>query len=161
VSLVSDLFRNLADIAPTIVILGNHDCNLANSNRLDSLSPIIDNLNHPNLHYLLDSGVYKFGDIDVGVYSILGDRTTWPRLCDYNSEIKVGIYHGPINGAKTDTGHIMMGLNYVGLETFDGLDAVLLGDIHATQTMQKYSIEELEVDESELEKYMKNGWTKV
>ena len=53
---LSRLFKNLADICPTIIIAGNHDCNLNNRSRLDVLTPIVDNLNHPNLHYLKDSG---------------------------------------------------------------------------------------------------------
>ena len=46
VHVVSDFFQNLADIAPTIVICGNHDCNLNNANRLDAISPIVKALNH-------------------------------------------------------------------------------------------------------------------
>ena len=34
---VSDFFANLADLAPTLIITGNHDCNLNNSHRLDAL----------------------------------------------------------------------------------------------------------------------------
>ena len=43
IQMTSDFFRNLADLAPTICITGNHDCNLNNRHRLDALSPIIDN----------------------------------------------------------------------------------------------------------------------
>ena len=50
IQMLSDLFVNLADICPTILI-GNHDCNLNNRSRLDVLSPIVNNLQHPNLHY--------------------------------------------------------------------------------------------------------------
>ena len=35
VEMCSDFFKNLADIAPTYIILGNHDGNLRNSNRQD------------------------------------------------------------------------------------------------------------------------------
>ena len=55
---LSRLFKNLGDICPTIIIIGNHDCNLNNLNRMDCLTPIVDNLNHPNLHYLKRTGVY-------------------------------------------------------------------------------------------------------
>jgi len=34
---LSRLFKNLSDIVPTIIIAGNHDCNLNNLNRLDCL----------------------------------------------------------------------------------------------------------------------------
>ena len=39
IAMLSDLFRNLADICPTIIIAGNHDCNLNNLSRMDCLSP--------------------------------------------------------------------------------------------------------------------------
>ena len=45
VKMSSDLFRNLADIAPTYIILGNHDGNLKNSSRQDALTPIADAIN--------------------------------------------------------------------------------------------------------------------
>ena len=55
---LSRLFKNLSDIVPTIIIAGNHDCNLNNRSRMDVLTPIVENLNHPDLHYLKDSGIY-------------------------------------------------------------------------------------------------------
>ena len=42
VEMCSDFFRNLAEIAPTYIILGNHDGNLKNSSRQDALTPIVD-----------------------------------------------------------------------------------------------------------------------
>ena len=59
VAVVSEFFKKLADLAPTIIITGNHDTNLNNVSRLDALSPIINNLNHKQLHYLKDSGIYE------------------------------------------------------------------------------------------------------
>ena len=38
IQMLSDLFVNLEDICPTILIAGNHDCNLNNRSRLDVLS---------------------------------------------------------------------------------------------------------------------------
>ena len=39
VEMCTDFFRSLADIAPTYIILGNHDGNLRNSSRQDALTP--------------------------------------------------------------------------------------------------------------------------
>ena len=50
--LCADFLKILADIAPTYVILGNHDGNLKNDNRQDAITPIIDTLRHKNLHLL-------------------------------------------------------------------------------------------------------------
>ena len=43
---LSRLFKNLADLCPTLIIAGNHDCNLNNRSRLDVLTPIVNNLKH-------------------------------------------------------------------------------------------------------------------
>ena len=56
VQMCSEFFRNLSDIAPTYIILGNHDGNLKNSSRQDAITPIVEALNLPNLYLLKDSG---------------------------------------------------------------------------------------------------------
>ena len=56
VDMCSQFFEKLADIAPTYVILGNHDGNLKNSSRQDALTPIFNALKHPDLHLLKESG---------------------------------------------------------------------------------------------------------
>ena len=48
VDLCRDFFENLAAIAPTYIILGNHDGNLRNDSRQDALSPIVKAINNPN-----------------------------------------------------------------------------------------------------------------
>ena len=52
VEMASEFFYNLGEIAPTYIILGNHDGNLKNSSRQDAITPIINALNHDNLHLL-------------------------------------------------------------------------------------------------------------
>ena len=50
--MASNFLKSLADIAPTIVILGNHDGNLKNGDRQDAITPIVEALKHPNLTLL-------------------------------------------------------------------------------------------------------------
>ena len=54
IEMTQTFLKNLSDMLPTILIPGNHDANLNNSSRLDALSPIVNALNHRNLHYLKD-----------------------------------------------------------------------------------------------------------
>ena len=54
--MASNFLKNLADIAPTIIILGNHDGNLKNGDRQDAITPIVDALEHPRLTLLKASG---------------------------------------------------------------------------------------------------------
>ena len=55
VSEISWLFTECNKLCPTIVIAGNHDCNMNNSDRMDVLTPIVDALKLPNLTYLKDT----------------------------------------------------------------------------------------------------------
>lgn len=136
VGLISEFFTNLATLAPTLVIAGNHDLNVANQNRLDALSPIIDNIPHPNLHYLKYSGIYPLADVDFYVWSIIGEQVEWPQPV-VNGRTSICLFHGPIHNAKTDIGYTVTN-RHVMIETFDGFDMVLLGDIHRHQTLQAY-----------------------
>ena len=44
VDMTFELFKNLANILPTILITGNHDCNLNNLSRMDTLTSIVKNI---------------------------------------------------------------------------------------------------------------------
>ncbi len=137
ISMLSEFLSNVADVAPTILILGNHDVNLQNSHRLDALTPIVDTLNHPNLHYLKESGIYQVADTQFGVFSILGDKEDWPSADKLNSDNKIALFHGPMNNAKTDTGFTITN-RHVTPTIFSGYDMALLGDIHLRQNIQEY-----------------------
>ena len=56
VDLASDFFRNLSNIAPTYIILGNHDGNLRNTHRQDAITPIVEALDLKDIHLLKNSG---------------------------------------------------------------------------------------------------------
>ena len=136
VDMCSSFLSNLADIAPTYVILGNHDGNLKNSSRQDALTPIVDALNHPNLYLLKNSGETKLDDeFTINVLSVF-DRDNWQNpTC--NERINIALYHGSISGVKTDTGWTMEhGEDDINI--FNNFDYGFLGDIHKTnQTLDK------------------------
>jgi DNA repair exonuclease SbcCD ATPase subunit len=140
IEVTSAFLRNIADIAPTILIAGNHDCNLANPNRLDSLTPIVNNLGHPSLYYLKDSSVAYVADTAFAVCSIFDSPDHWPTADELDPEVahKIALYHGPVHGATTDTGFIITN-EHVRIKSFNGFDMVLLGDIHRFQCLQNYS----------------------
>ena len=54
-------FTGLAEIAPTHIILGNHDGLMMNKDRQDAISPIITLLDNPNIYLYKKSGVYPIG----------------------------------------------------------------------------------------------------
>tara|TARA_Y100000310_G_scaffold212293_1_gene213124 strand:- start:6506 stop:9673 length:3168 start_codon:yes stop_codon:yes gene_type:complete len=133
---LSRLFKNLSDIVPTIIIAGNHDCNLNNTHRLDVLTPIVENLNHPNLYYFKDSGVYNFADITFVVWDVWDTEENYIQAKDVEGDTKVLLYHGTVDQSATDLGFKLP--SKVKLESMDGYDMVLLGDIHKMQTLQEY-----------------------
>jgi len=130
VEMCSAFFSNLADIAPTYVILGNHDGNLRNSSRQDALTPIAEALNHPNLHLLKNSGETPINkEFTLNVLSVF-DEDNWVKPSDL-SKINIALYHGSISGVTTDTGWVMEHGEHP-IAIFEGHDYAFLGDIHKT-----------------------------
>ena len=131
--LTRSFLTNLADIAPTYIILGNHDGNLKNSNRQDAITPIVDAMEHSNLHLLKNSGETDIGNnIVLNVLSVF-DRQNWVQPTD-KEKINIALYHGAISGCSTGSGWTMThGEDSVGI--FNEFDFAMLGDIHKPQTL--------------------------
>jgi len=128
--LASDFLSNLANIAPTYVILGNHDGNLKNSNRQDAITPIVQALMHSNLHLLKNSGEVMVNELlTLNVLSVF-DEDKWVKPSD-PSKINIALYHGAIGGVQTDIGWTMQGGDH-DISIFSDHDYALLGDIHKT-----------------------------
>ena len=135
VEMCSDFFRNLAEIAPTYIILGNHDGNLKNSSRQDALTPIVDALNLQQLHLLKDSGETHLGDkFCLNVLSVF-DREKWVKPSNPD-KINIALYHGSISNCKTDMNWTMINGEDT-LTIFDDHDFAMLGDIHRRQFLDE------------------------
>jgi DNA repair exonuclease SbcCD nuclease subunit len=157
VDLTFELFKRLSSILPTIIITGNHDCNLNNLSRMDTLTSIIKNIDSENLFYLKHSGIYDVADTKFVVMSVFDEPSNFIRADKVTSDTKIAIYHGTVHHAVTDIG-LKLYNERVKQSIFDGYDIVLLGDIHRKQVISKYKIEEKVIEENELDKYIKNGW---
>jgi DNA repair exonuclease SbcCD nuclease subunit len=132
IDVASHFFYRLSNIAPIICIIGNHDANLYIKDKMDSLSPIISEIDSINPIYLLrDSGVYNLYNIDWIVWSRL-DTTIPIENYKFGVNYSIGCYHGPVEGAVTDTGWNKFSKT-MKLKSFDNCDTVLLGDIHKAQ----------------------------
>ncbi len=130
VELCTDFFRNLSAIAPTYIILGNHDGNLKNSSRQDALTPIADALNCGRLHLLKNSGECPVNaSLTLNVLSVF-DQDNWVAPSD-DSKINIALYHGAISGVSTDIGWVMEHGEH-DISVFKGHDFAFLGDIHKT-----------------------------
>ena len=130
IKMMSELFVGLADIAPYHMILGNHDMNLKNSGRLDAISPIVDYLDHPNIHFHKYASVVEVADgIDLHVLSIV-DPENWQKELP-EDRVNIALYHGSVVGSVTDSGW-MMTHGDISLDELEKYDYAMLGDIHKT-----------------------------
>jgi len=132
VEMASNMFSSLADIAPTFVILGNHDGNLKNANRQDAITPIIQALDSPYLRLLKNSGETSlaYGNVVLNVLSVF-DRDNWVQPTD-PGKINIALYHGAISNCQTDAGWTMEH-GEDSLTIFEEFDFAMLGDIHKRQ----------------------------
>jgi len=148
VDMCADFFVNLADIAPTYIILGNHDGNLKNSNRQDALTPIVEALDHPNLKLLKKSGEVTLShhepfkvvsdviglEYTLNVLSVF-DRDNWVAPTNPES-VNIALYHGSISNCKTDLNWVMENGEDT-LDIFRDFDYAMLGDIHRCQALDE------------------------
>jgi len=128
--LATSFLKNLADIAPVYIILGNHDGNLKNAHRQDAVTPIASALNHPDLHLIKNAGEVSFSDdITFNVLSVF-DEENWVAPSNPD-KINIALYHGSVAGVVTDTGWVMTHGDHH-IDIFKNFDYALLGDIHKT-----------------------------
>ena len=127
IEFVAWVLTECSKITKTILIPGNHDALINNSERLDSISPIVNSLDNPNIMYYKDRGVYEDENVSWCVYSQFQGNIP-PDIFEAKG-YKIGLFHGPINGLKSDLGYDFGEESY-DTDKFNGLDIVLCGDIH-------------------------------
>jgi DNA repair exonuclease SbcCD ATPase subunit len=131
-SVVSNLLSTLCNMLPTIVILGNHDLNLNNKTRLDALTPIINSLNLPTLHFLNETNVYRYEQIGFSLLHVKDKIENVIPAKSFDAETKILMYHGPVKNSATAYGYLLEG-NYLDVLDHADYDYILLGDIHKHQ----------------------------
>lgn len=129
--LTANFIAKIADnIGKVIIIPGNHDFLENNTDRLDSITPVVELLNNKNISYYKDSGVYDDENVNWIVYSLY-QHNERPKFEKIDNKLNFGLFHGPIEGMTTDLGFKFEDgydrLNFV------GLDALFCGDIHKRQ----------------------------
>lgn len=149
-------FKSLANIAPVIIIPGNHDSALTNQGRLDAITPIVNAVNDTRPEFLItysrksetfyvqsreiqlyDNHSAGFPSENLPIYfhhfSIYDTKESWPKKEDLDQKnINIALYHGAINNCIVDNGWVSRG-NRDDLSIFDGFDFAMLGDIHKAQ----------------------------
>ena len=142
-----EFLQALDKICPTIVIAGNHDLNLQNLSKIDSITPIFEMSTFKQTRYLdmelgYKSGFVKDDNVVWCLYStfssfekpeFMPDKETNP-----DKSVKyIGLIHGEINGATTNNN--MVSENALSVSLFDGTDFVLAGGFgaHGNWIVQK------------------------
>lgn len=146
IQVATDFFKAIADIRPLILVAGNHDATLSNKSRLDSLTPLVDSLNHPNLFYLKTTGLYGFGNILFNNMCVFDDPEKYilgkdiPDIYHNQYEHIIALFHGAVDKASLETGYSISNPAIMN-PLFDNHHIALLGDIHKKQDMQDYEPE--------------------
>lgn len=140
IHLCQQFLNHLSEIMPVIIIAGNHDANLKQVSKMDSLTPTVFYID--GVHYLKDTGSYLYGDVCFVVQSVFDNDFVKSGAVDMSgiSGIsgdvkKVCLYHGMVEGCFAFNGEQYN--KNMSLSLFDGFDAVLLGDIHKHQYLSK------------------------
>ena len=142
---VYDFFKRLNCICNTIVIAGNHDYLVNNTDRIDSLTPIFEIGNLENVTYLdrelgFKSGIFIDDNIAWCLFSSFEGFNT-PSIVESKERHKdegltyVGLIHGDVNGAISSTNYVVEH----GLDggMFSDCDFVIAGHIHKRQEIKK------------------------
>lgn len=140
IMIVSEFLETLKKICNTVILIpGNHDMIENNTDRLDTLTPIVRKI---DIHYLRESGAYKFGNIIFGLSSLYDKKDVRRSdIPDFENCVYIALFHGMIDGCRTDDGWICkMNHSTRGkkISYFEGYDYVLLGDIHRMQFFGKH-----------------------
>ena len=142
VGLTSEFLTETVRRAPVIITLGNHDLNLMNPDRQDAITPIVEALANERIVLLKGSGPFepyfpgfnnheqtsKFCFWNFGI----ADVEHWPRPLYPEDQINIGLFHGSIRNCLTDSLFRMTHTEY-DTDIFEGLDFVMMGDIHKRQ----------------------------
>ena len=144
--LLAEFLSNCSKRCKVIMVSGNHDT-LLNSDRVDSITPVVKLLNDDNIKYYKESGCYQDEDDDSIVYCIWSclenqkdpEIKLWKQQNDpENKKTYIGIYHGVVWNSKTSTNfQFDSGINTT---AFDDCDITCLADIHLYQTFRNDEI---------------------
>ena len=148
-SMFHEMLNYLNEIAKTYIVAGNHDMLENNTDRMDSLNPTFDISGvYENIVYADKELGFKSGFIvdDNIVFVLYSMHDSFARPGDFDFMKKkvgdekkiIGLYHGEICGAVTDTGNVSTtGIDF---SYFEGCDCVMAGHIHKFQEIKQNGI---------------------
>lgn len=140
IELVTEFLYSLSNWCPIVMIPGNHDAMLSNKDTLDSLTPIVDNIDSVNpIYYLKETGIYDLYNIKWAVWSCLDDLNPMEGYVKQPTDYIIGCFHGPVNGCTTESGFSSFP-HSPSIDIFENCDTVFLADIHKRQSFRNGDI---------------------
>jgi DNA repair exonuclease SbcCD ATPase subunit len=135
--LARNFMQGLGDIIETVIIQGNHDINIDNENRKDSIKSALLQLKtkYP-IHYLTENKIYKIQGINFGLTKMTNELPT-PIGIKNLFELYIGLYHGTLYKSRTDEGYEFNNQSKIKGSDFKDYNIVMLGDIHKYQYLNK------------------------
>lgn len=158
--LAKDIMMSISEIAPIVLIRGNHDLNIKNKKRIDSVQTLVNLCDNTNniITYYKNSGFYIYDNIIFVIHDHVDILNPWIEINKkkkttdfYSKEIDImfqngetfdsleekgftfiNLFHDPISGCITDSGEQLDSPTYRKLADFKG-HILMLGDIHKYQ----------------------------
>ena len=147
---VAAFLESLADVAPVVLIAGNHDTNCLTPGALDLLTPLLADrraLQPPRLTYFRESGVYETAVAGRPVrWTVLAtDGVAAQNASALNAErsslndnldtpLNICLFHEEVNGAALPAGAALAGFR-LSLADLAPFDAAIGGHIHLRQML--------------------------
>jgi len=136
---VKDFLKTCCSYSETIIVLGNHDYDIRNKQRPTLLRLLVDSFEIDGLVFYEKSGTYEYSNqFRFFVYSHL-DSSKRPDNFEENlkkDRLNIGLYHNPLSNAKDFNPNVKYN-KYPTPSIFDGLDCVMMGDIHKRQVINQ------------------------
>lgn len=131
---VKDLLKQMQNISPLIIVGGNHDNQKNNAlNENDNLYKVVKHFNLKNTTYLKHSIIfekYNYRFFNYSIYELSLPPKNHKQYID-DEKYNIGIYHDPLDFAVDFNGKkFPKAQNTI---IFEGLDCVMMGDIHQRQ----------------------------
>jgi len=137
---IKDFLRKCGEISEVIVTVGNHDYDMKNKQRGDMLSLVFNNFLIPNVNYYLNSEIIEYENLRFFIISNYDDNKfpdNYSTDIEKKDKFNIGIYHDTLVEASNygDAGSSKFFKNSLSLKKFNGLDALIMGDIHKRQIL--------------------------
>lgn len=158
--LAGNFLNKLTEIAPVIITRGNHDIRKKHLLRKDSIEAIVTLIDNPKVTYYYDTNLYEDNingqEVVWAVWNHPDKVGPWQGVKKSSNKIYIDLFHDPIQDCELYNGVSYSSRTVPKISQFKG-DYSFFGDIHLRQFFD-YKYVEKEIDEHDLDDYLRDGW---